>query len=226
MRLLGRLYHGFYGKILLFLRSETVITVEISIGLSAQQLQYRTHRVFLFFLLAQRFERCKGKQCLARNGFAVWCGFALFDFFCFAFFFFCLFLAFVFAFVLIVELFFVPWLHRFGWCVCGFICFFYFVASCRCLCARCACVLPVGVRVYVCEYVLSVLCVPACVLTVRVRAHNFFNFYFLFVFLILFFILLWIAGVCVLAVRACCLSACVCMCVSTCCLCSVCPRAC
>ena len=68
-------------------------------------------------------------------------------------------------------------------------------------------VLPVSVRVYMCECVLPVLCVPTCVLTltVRVRAHIFFNFCFLFLFFILFFILLRVAGVCVFTVRACCL---------------------
>ena len=73
---------------------------------------------------------------------------------------------------------------------------FYFVAS--------ACVLPVraccpSTCVYVCACILSVLCMPACVRTVRVHAHQCSFFI---------FVLFLFASVCVvLAVRVCCLSA-------------------
>ena len=65
---------------------------------------------------------------------------------------------------------------------CYFNFIFYFVVSCESVCvyARRACVLPVGMRGYVCEFVLYVLCcVPACA-----RA-NFSLFLFYFCFLLL-----------------------------------------
>ena len=95
---------------------------------------------------------------------------------------------------------------------------FYFVAS--------ACVLPVraccpSTCVYVCACILSVLCMPACVRTVRVHAHQCF-----FLFLFCFCSRVSVCSLCVCAVcppafstyvgvRACCL-----------CYILVCPRAC